>query len=80
MPDPDARRRSDTPRSKWAELLNRVNAIDVLECLHCGGRRKLIALIHDGPLVRKILDHLGLPTEPPRLEPARVCEGLAFDA
>jgi len=39
----------------------------------------LIALISDGVVVRKLLDHLGLPTEPPRLSPARVREELAFD-
>lgn len=34
---------SATPHG-WAELLQRVFAIDVLTCPHCGGRRKLIAL------------------------------------
>jgi len=70
---------SSAQRATWAELLKRVFALDVLECPHCGGRRKLIALISDGVVVRKILDHLGLPTEPPRLAPARVREQLAFD-
>ena len=55
-------------------------AVDVLTCPHCGGRRKLIALLTDGLVVRKILDHLGLPTEPPNLAPARVSAELAFDA
>jgi len=48
----------------WAELLQRVFAIDVLTCPHCGARRKLIALLTDPAVVRKILAHLGLPTEP----------------
>ena len=62
-----------TPRQRlaWAELLKRVFAIDVLTCPHCGGPRKLVALINDGPVVKKILEHLGLPTEPPELAPAR---------
>ena len=71
--------RSSSRRSTWAELLQRVFSIDVLHCNHCGGRRKLIALITDGVVVRKILDHLGLPTEPPILASARVNEDLAFD-
>jgi len=75
VPGSPARRLSTvrTPRRRltWAELLKRVFAIDVLTCPDCGGRRKLIALIQDGPLVRKILAHLGLPTEPPGLAPAR---------
>ena len=70
---------SSAQRATWAELLKRVFAIDVLECPNCGGRRKLIAFISDGVVVRKILDHLGVPSEPPRLTPARVSEELAFD-
>jgi hypothetical protein len=58
----------------------RVFPIDVLECPHCGTRRKLIAWITDGVVVRKILDHLGLPSEPPILARARVGEELDFDA
>lgn len=73
-------RHSDTRRCTWSELLQRVFAIDVLECPHCGARRKLIALITGGVVVRKILDHLGLASEPPGLVRARVGEELAFDA
>jgi hypothetical protein len=58
-------------RTSWAELMKRVFEIDVLVCPHCGGRRKLIAFLTDGLVVRKILAHLGLPTEPPALAPAR---------
>jgi len=36
-----------------------------------GGPRRLIALINDGLVVRKILAHLGFSTEPPPLAPAR---------
>ena len=35
------------------------------------GPGKLIAFLTDGLVVRKILSHLGLPTEPPALAPAR---------
>ncbi len=58
-------------RTSWAELMKRVFELDVLICPHCGGPRKLIALLTDGLVVRKILAHLGLPTEPPALAPAR---------
>ena len=34
-------------------------------------RREVIAMISDPFVVRKILSHLGLPTEPPRVAPAR---------
>ena len=56
----------------------RAFAIDVLTCRHCGGLRKLIAFLTDGLLVRNILAHLGLPTEPPRLAPARAPPEFAF--
>ncbi len=51
--------------------MKRVFAIDVLVRPHCGGARKLIALLTDGLVVRKILAHLGLSTGPPRRAPAR---------
>ena len=51
--------------------MKRVFEIDALSCPCCGGRRKLIALLTDGAVVRKILEHLGLPTTAPSLAPAR---------
>jgi hypothetical protein len=45
--------------------------IDVLHCPHCGGRRRLIALITEPLVVRRILRHLDLPCEPPPIAPAR---------
>ena len=54
-------------RAAAQSLLRRVFAIDVLTCPSCGSRRRLIALITDPPVLRKILRHLGLPAEPPAL-------------
>ena len=51
--------------------MKRVFEIDALTCPYCGGKRKLIALLTDGRVVRKILEHLGLPTSAPSLAPAR---------
>ncbi len=45
--------------------------IDVLVCEHCGGRRRVIAFITQTSVVERILSHLGLPTEPPPIAPAR---------
>jgi hypothetical protein len=45
--------------------------IDVLECPQCSGRMKLIALIEYPRVIRKILDHLGLPTTIPSPSPTR---------
>ena len=59
-------------------LLRRVFEIDVLTCPWCGEKRKLIALITDGKVVRRILEHLGLPTTAPALAPARSPPELEF--
>jgi len=47
-------------RWRWAELLRRVFAVDVLACPNCGGRMRVIATIDDPQVVRRILMHLGL--------------------
>ncbi len=50
-------------RWRWAELLQRVFAVDVLLCANCGGRMRVIAVIDDPDVVRRILAHLGLAGE-----------------
>src|SRR5262249_20316345 len=63
-----------THRSKYrpfVELLRRTFAIDLETCDHCGGRTKVIALVRDPAGIVRFLRHLGEPTEPPPLSPAR---------
>jgi len=55
----------------WAELMKRAFEIDVLVCPHCRGARKLISLITDPSVIRRILSHLKLPLEFPSVAPAR---------
>ena len=55
----------------WAELMQRSFGFDVLACPRCGDRLELIALIEDPTVIRRILSHLGLPTEIPTARPAR---------
>jgi hypothetical protein len=52
-------------------LLKRVFLVDVLECPKCKGRMKILAAVTAPASVRRILDHLGLPSEVPRLQQAR---------
>jgi hypothetical protein len=52
------------PRWRWADLLQRVFAVDVLACPNCGGRMRVIATIDDPWVVRRILTHLGLLSDP----------------
>jgi hypothetical protein len=64
--------RDDFPRTFfWAELLKLVFLVDVLRCPRCGGRRKILAAITEGRVIRAILTSLRLPTEPPVVHPAR---------
>src|SRR6266545_1678778 len=58
-------------RYAWARLLTRIDAVFPLRCPHCAGEMRIIAFITDAPNVRAILAHLGEPTAPPRIAPAR---------
>ena len=65
---------SDIPRFgrlQWAVLLKRVFLVDVLECPKCKGRMKILAAVTAPASVRRVLESLGLPSEAPRLRPAR---------
>jgi hypothetical protein len=44
---------------------------DVFACGRCGGRRRVLAYLTARQAVRAILEHLGLPSLPQRLSPAR---------
>lgn len=57
-------------RMDWATLLQRVYLHDVLAC-PCGGRRTIVADIHDPDAIRDVLHDLGLPTEAPPIARAR---------
>jgi hypothetical protein len=56
---------------RWADLMSRVFAADVLACPRCDGRLRLIATIASPEAIRRILAHIGLPTTLPRPSPAR---------
>ena len=47
-------------RSTWARLIHKVYEVDPLECPRCKGPMRVIALIDDKAVSRKILTHLGL--------------------
>jgi hypothetical protein len=58
-------------RLPWAVLLKRVFMTDALTCPKCQGRMKILAAITKPEAIRKILDHLGIPSEAPRRTAAR---------
>ena len=50
---------------------NHVFGYDLLACPKCGGKMRLLAVVMQQAAIRKILGYAGLPSEPPRLAPAR---------
>ena len=46
----------------WSDALKVSFGVDVLTC-PCGGKRRLIAVITQAKVIKKILRHLGLPTD-----------------
>jgi hypothetical protein len=75
-PGPEGEERGPLPavrprRYSWPELMQRVFAVDVLECPRCRGRLRILAGIHPPGPTRAILEHLGLPARaPPPVPPA----------
>ena len=57
-------------RIPWADLLRRVFRSEVDRC-SCGGRLKLVAFVTDPAEARRYLDYVGLPSEVPKIAPAR---------
>jgi hypothetical protein len=55
----------------FATLLKRVFKIDITTCIQCGGLVSLVALIQEPCVIKKILDHLGLPNQLPSPKPSR---------
>ncbi|MCP3884101.1 MAG: IS91 family transposase, partial [Propionibacteriaceae bacterium] len=58
-------------RYLWAMLLARIYESAPLACPQCGSDMRIIAFVTDGVSVRGILEHIGEPTDPPRITPAR---------
>ena len=55
----------------WAVLIARIYEVFPLLCPMCGGQMRLIAFITEGVQIRRVLDHIGVDSEPPRITPAR---------
>jgi hypothetical protein len=74
----------DKPQRKsryipWAELLRKTFAIEIV-CGKCQAPLRLIALIKDQAIARKILTAMHLPCDVPELHPARAPPGSAAAA
>jgi hypothetical protein len=58
-------------RMAWASLLKRVFDVDALTCPTCNVPMVVLAFLTDPHVVKRILDHLHLPSVPPPVAPAR---------
>ena len=58
-------------RYLWAMLRSRIYEACPLQCPICHTEMRIIAFINDAGTVKKILDHIGESTQPPRIAPAR---------
>jgi hypothetical protein len=47
-------------RKNWARLIQKIYETDPLCCPKCSGKMKVISVIEDSEIVKKILKHLGL--------------------
>jgi putative transposase/transposase-like zinc-binding protein len=59
------------PRIDWATLLRRSLSVDALECPKCHARLRVVAVLTEREPIRRILAHLGLPTDAPAVARAR---------
>ena len=64
-----------TPYWTWGRLLGRGFDLEMATCPWCHqGTLRLIAVITQGEVIRKILRHLKLTADPPPIAPARPCQ------
>ncbi len=69
--EPRSRGGSRSRYWRWAELLRRTLGLDPEICDRCGGPMKIVALVTEPESISRYLHHLGEPTDPPPLAPAR---------
>jgi hypothetical protein len=58
-------------RKTWARMIKKVYEMDPLICPRCGFPMRVLSCIEDPPVVRRILDHLGLWDACKRAPPAQ---------
>ena len=55
----------------WSQLLARIYEVFPLICPICHAEMQIIAFVTDASTIQKILGHIGEPTQPPTISPAR---------
>ena len=70
-PDEEAGKTKRRASYLWAMLIARIYSALPLQCPRCGQPMRIIAFIIEPSTVSRLLGHLGEPTKPPPLSPAR---------
>ena len=60
------------PPLTWCDCIKKIWKDDPLVCPECMGRMKIISFITEGPIIHKILKHLGLWDETARAPPPKM--------
>jgi hypothetical protein len=64
--------RNSTRRAfTWSKLIARVYEDDPLRCRRCGNEMRIVSFITQPSVIKGILAHIGAPTTPPPIRPAR---------
>jgi hypothetical protein len=72
QPEPPAKPKPRPPSHYlWAALIARIYQVFPLICPMCGGQMRIIAFITFSADIHKILEHIGVDTQAPRIAPAR---------
>jgi len=64
---------------RWAMLLARIFEVFPLICPKCEAPMRIISFIQDRHSIRKILNYINEPSEPPVISPARGPPEMEFD-
>ena len=79
VPAPKASASGSSRPSRWAALLARIYEVFPLICPACGTALTFIAFLTDPVPITRILAHIGEPTSPPLIHPARAPPQTEFD-
>jgi hypothetical protein len=72
QPEPPAKPKPRPPSHYlWAALIARIYEVFPLLCPMCGGQMRIIAFITFSADIHKILEHIGVEPQAPRIAPAR---------
>ena len=72
LPEPEDTSYRKACRRSWARLIAKIFWVSPLVCPKCRGPMKIIAFLEDPPVIRKILQHLGIWETQPRPPPKKI--------